>query len=480
MKTGIHYNCFMNVRGRLIALIIVILALVTGLVFWLQTPRLLEATPPNGAVNVSAGEPLRLVFSNAMDPDSVVSRLRIEPAQTGKSAWQGNTLIYTPDQPWQNSTTYQIRLAKGARSSNWLNLTISQEKSWSFTIEDPLLAYLYPSDAPAQIYTINPLTGESKQITDLSGEVLDFSVSSNGVMLYYSLNLGGKGSAIYRLDRASGKSILLLDCPQALCRYPQVSPQNDFLAYERTPLTQKELTNKPQVWIAALPSSLFTDKNNTTPSLTLKPVGDPQHQTQQPLWSPGGLLAYYDDTLSAFIIQNSLGDKLNRFPSQTGQPGDWDTSGESFIFPEFITAPQTSATLSELNPIPASHLLRHSLKGETITDLTIMDYLEDNAPAFSPDGKWLVFARKYLDIARWTPGRQLWIMSLEKGDAYAITTEPQYNHYDFAWNPDSKQIAYVRFNQTILTEPPEIWLTKLDGSGQQLLVRNGYSPQWIP
>ncbi|MBN1536139.1 MAG: PD40 domain-containing protein [Anaerolineales bacterium] len=456
---------------------IAILAIVAGLVFWLQTPRLISVFPQPDAKTVSTGESLRMVFSTSMDPESVESHLSIHPEHPGMSTWQGNTYTFTPDQLWQNSMTYEVELTKGARSNGWLSLKIGQENRWSFTVEDPLLAYLYPADAPAQIYTINPLTGEQKQITNVSGEVLDFSVSSDGSILFFSLNLGSEGSAIYYLDRVSDELALLLECPDALCRVPHVSPNNDFLAYERTPLAQDE---KTQVWIASLPIGLFSNDHGNGIRLSPRLVSDPQNQTQQPLWSPGGLLTYYDDTYALFIIQTAQGEEIHRFPSQTGEMGDWDASGESFLFPEFITNPKTSATLNELNPIPASHLMRYILKNDSPSDLTLKDNLEDSAPSFSPDGKYLVFARKYLDIPHWTPGRQMWLLLLDGAEAYPLTDEPQYNHYAFTWKPDSQQIAYVRFNQTVLTEPPEIWLTKLDGSGQQRLVRNGYAPQWIP
>jgi Tol biopolymer transport system component len=460
-------------------LIVIVLALVAGILFWLQLPHLLEVTPLNGAENIPAGESLRLTFSSGMETESVESRLEVEPPQTGKGAWRGNTYIFTPDQPWQNNTTYNIRLAKGAQSNGWLHLAISQEKSWSFTIEAPLLAYLYPADGPAQIYTINPLTGEQNQMTHPPGEVLDFTVSQNGAFIFYSLNMGTQDSAIYALERVSGKSTMLLDCPQALCRAIHVSQQNGLIAYERTPLIESGQNGINQVWMTTLPTE-FSLTANAFQSLTPKLAANRDHQTDQPLWSSTGLLAYYDDSMKEYVVQTPQGESVAHFPSQTGQPGEWSPSGKSFIFPEFISVPQTGATLSKLNPIPASHLLQYSLDKETPTDLTKLDNLEDNAPEFSPDGQYLIFARKYLDTVHWTPGRQIYILPLNSSEAFAITNEPQYNHYNFTWKPDGKQIAYVRFNQTIMTEPPEIWLTNPDGSGQLLLVRNGFAPQWLP
>ncbi len=40
-------------------------------------------------------------------------------------------------------------------------------------------------------------------------------------------------------------------------------------------------------------------------------------------------------------------------------------------------------------------------------------------------------------------------------------------------------LAAVRFNVTVITEPPEIWLVGLDGSAIRLII-GGYQPAWIP
>jgi Tol biopolymer transport system component len=91
-----------------------------------------------------------------------------------------------------------------------------------------------------------------------------------------------------------------------------------------------------------------------------------------------------------------------------------------------------------------------------------------------------VLARKYLDAARWTPGRQIWLMSPDGKEFQALTNAPYFNHSSFAWSPDGQQLAYLRFNQEKLTDPPELWLMNADGSQPIQLVIGGYAPQWIP
>jgi Tol biopolymer transport system component len=114
------------------------------------------------------------------------------------------------------------------------------------------------------------------------------------------------------------------------------------------------------------------------------------------------------------------------------------------------------------------------------TDLTQAIELEDSSPVYSPDGALIAFARRYLDSTRWTPGKQLWLMRSDGSEAHPLTQSGDYNHHDFAWSPDGKRLAYIRFNQTILTEPAELWLINADGSHPIELVKGGYSPQWIP
>jgi Tol biopolymer transport system component len=113
------------------------------------------------------------------------------------------------------------------------------------------------------------------------------------------------------------------------------------------------------------------------------------------------------------------------------------------------------------------------------TDLTRVSHVEDLSPTFAPDGRRLVFARRYLDEQRWTPGRQAWLMQVEGGDTHALTHAEDYKYIDFAWHPEEDQIAAVRFNTTFPLDPLELWLIRLDGQAVKLVV-GGYAPQWIP
>jgi Tol biopolymer transport system component len=170
-----------------------------------------------------------------------------------------------------------------------------------------------------------------------------------------------------------------------------------------------------------------------------------------------------------------------KFPNQTGQQGAWHPDGSAFLAPEirYLNA-NVSPELSNLESLADSHLILFHMDGGQQEDLTPGEGIEDAVPVYSPDGEFLVFARKYLDVPRWTPGRQLWIARADSRESRALTEAPLYNHYDFAWGPTSDQLAFVRFNQSTLNEPPEIWIFDLPTSQARRLLQGGYKPLWIP
>jgi Tol biopolymer transport system component len=454
-----------------LAVIALVLLVAAGVVIfaWNARPRLVETYPRAGAVNVPATTALRLVFSRAMNPATVSEHLQIEPAIDGKFTWDQNILTFTPAQAWPAGQVMKLTLQDGARAASWIAFPMSGE-SWSFKTTAAMLAYLWPSYGQADIYALVPDTGEIQRLTNGMG-VLDFSVSSNGITIYFSAGNSEGGASLYKIDRAevdnttssSYQSQEILNCASAQCRNPVASYGNQYLAYEYIVPNPGGGTEPAQIWLL----NLATEKTFA--------VGQENDETVQPSWSSKGMLAFYDVTKAGYEFVNFDTEERILQTNQTGQPGDWSPGGEYYLAPEisYYRAPDNTER-------GTSHLMRYDGATSQAQDMSNSPDVEDAEAVYSPDGDSIAFARKYLDAAHWTLGRQLWIMKSDGTAAHTITEEADYNHYDLAWSRDALRLAYVRFDESKPFNPPELWIVNADGTNALQLVIGGYSPIWIP
>lgn len=434
---------------------------ITALGFYLAAPRVVEVEPAPASNEVAGSTPLRLRFSRLMEADTVTERLEITPPRAGKTAWEGSTFVFYPDQPWKSGETVTVRLDKGSRAKNFPRLQIAQSQEWSFQVGNPILVYLYPADQKAGLYAINPQNGENTPLYAEAEEVLDYSISADGRAIFFSTR-DGSNSQLYRLERNGSVPQLLHRFENGQVGSVQLSPSGEFFAFELMDFRESKV--KTHIWL------LPNDGNPQAVPLRLPDDGGP---SEMPLWSSRNVLAYYDQSAQRYRFYDPQpGQEIASVACQTGEQGAWMPDGESFVFPEITPS-------SGPNP-PASHLLRFQLTTGNLENISQKMNAEDTSPAFSPDQRWLVFARKYLDPLQWTPGRQIWLMNLATGEMRPLLQEAAYNHYAFAWSPDSGWIAFVRFNQMDPTQPPELWMINADGSQPRQLMKGGYAPQWMP
>lgn len=458
-----------------LTLIVILGGLGLGVAAWVRALRLLEVLPAPDSTSIAPYTPLRLTFSRPIKTSSISNRITIQPARQGAYVWDGNTLIFTPSQPWPSGAAITVKVSAGVQSSQWISLPMLEGKTWSFITSQTLLAYLWPASGVADLYTLDPVTGDVQRLTSTQN-ILDYAASPDGYWLFYSVETP-TGTAIWRQTRKEAgqtTEILptpetILECPGALCRSPSISPDGKWLAYERTPITEQETPGSTSVW-------LFNLSDQTT-----QPVSQTDHTTLRPAWSTLGWLSFFENKRHGFVVQDISGKEIGFIPNRTGEPGSWHPDGSTFAAKEIVLE-----TFSSAETLTNSHLMIYDLThqnslGEARTaDLTQAADLEDAAPVYSPDGEWLAIARRYLDNARKTPGRQLWLMKADGSEARQLTQAGDYNHHDFAWSLDGKRLAFVRFNQMILTEPAELWLVDADGSNPIELVKGGTAPQWLP
>ncbi|HSB91123.1 MAG TPA: Ig-like domain-containing protein [Anaerolineales bacterium] len=441
----------------------------------LSAPRLVAIAPADSSESVSSKAPLRITFSRPMDRASVESGLAIDPRPAGTLRWDGTTLVFEPSEAWPVGGHVSVRLA-GARSAQGLPLLGGA--AWSFEIGVPRVAYLWPADGPADIYVRALDDSDPVRLTTTAG-VLDFQVTADGAALVYSAQTTGGDSELRRRDLSSGADEVLYACPAgSICRQATLSPDGQWLAFEQE--------DHGSDTASAAEDSVAVRLYSVGSNATAFAVAPADHSTTRPSWSPANALAYYDQDLRAYAFLNHPGSPEQSpdsfVPNALGDRGVWSPDGESFVFPELVFVAASPTDGSEGPPVFYSHLYRLNVGSGAILDLSGEEgYLvEDAGAAYSPDGLWLTFSRKYLDRPRWTLGRQIWRMRSDGLDPEPLTDEPTLNHSALAWSPDGQYLVYMLFDQMDMTRPAEIWWRSADGSGSGQLAVGGYAPAWTP
>jgi dipeptidyl aminopeptidase/acylaminoacyl peptidase len=457
-------------RIILIGLLLAVLLVGVGvLVVLTLSPRVTAFVPAPDSHSVPAGSSFEIYFNRSMRAETVLERLGIDPHQEGEFTWQGQTLVFTPRPAWPSETTVTVTLAPGAAAADGLRLSMLNGAEWQFQISQPQIVYLFPADAPADLYLLDPESGEIQRLTTIAGGILDFSVSPDGRSIFYSTRAGNLG----HYDRLSGRATAFLTCTGATCNKVQVSPDGHYLAYERIAASERGQRAYPQVWVMHLEGG--------EPFI----VDQAAVMTETPQWSLDGWLAYYVAVSQEFHFWHPEHGLAGPFPNQTGEPGAWLTPA-LYLAPEIRFIPHGFIDESgELLPIPTSHLIGFDLNTQTTIDLSGDDTLEDISPAFSHQSRRLVFSRKFLDPGRWTPGRQLWVGDFNPDarqleNLRQVTDSPHHNHSAFNWRQDGTALLFLRSNQSVLTEPAEIWMVEFPSGIPVQVVIGGYSPQWIP
>ncbi len=452
----------------------------------LLVPRV-TAVRPRADEAAGAFAPITIHFTVPMDEDSVAAHLHLAPDVSVSAHWEGTTLQLAPAVPWPTGSQVAVSLALGARSRNGLPLLRSY--LWHFSPGGLRVLYLRHT-AEAYEIVVQPVEGDTgRALVESTQPILEYDVSPSGTFLVYAAGATDKRSDLWYLALDGSAPRKLLDCGGEQCRNPAIDAEGMQLAYDRAVLSPSVggivSAQRPRVWILNLEDG------------SAHAVGDATHSTRVPVWGPQGWLAYYDGDLQTTVVDDLHGGKTF-VPNASGEVGVWTPDGAHLIFPEIriidehpAATPSLEAT-SSASATPDlgthedaieqfySHLIYVTLATNESSDLSGSPLVEDANVTISPDGNRLAFGRKYLDAEHWSPGRQLWVMDRDGTQARQLTFAPAFNASSIRWSPDGALLLFMRFDQTNVSLPPEVWVTTAAGENPRQLAVEAYLPRWLP
>jgi TolB protein len=429
--------------------------------------RIVDVSPADGEESVPITSPIRIAFSQPMDPDSVGANFRIEPEVMGTLVWEGKEATFRPHSGLAPDTNYTVTVA--AEASGQGGHPIGEAYTWHFHTRAPQLLYLgrpQPGAELREIYAASLDGSPPRQLTDHGGGVWDYAVHAQGEQIVYSVLREDGGSDLWRMDRDGAGQVLLLSCPDAACLNPAWSADGQTLAYERRDIWADAPNLDPKagrIWLRDM------DKGKEWP---LYDYDVPLHS---PAWAPlGERLATVSPMLPGIEVYDLQSEELEQFGNEWGAAPVWSPDATQLVVPELMLVGESLAVRLVIVNLDSGEML--DISGDD-------DFVKDVAPAWSPGGGWIAFGRQFLDQERWTPGRQIWLVRPDGSEAYALLEEPMIDHFALTWRPDGAALAYAASDLSEGLQPvPDvsIWIFDLARREPQFVASDGVLPKWLP
>ncbi len=474
---------------KTVLLVVIVLAAFIGLTILLgdRVGVTLDRVGPLGIARSTA--PILLQFSEAMNRDSLTSRLRVVEVQPGTSAetlqesdviapvfgdlrWNGKTALFQPTAALIPGASYAVILDKGVSSES--GREVLAEYRFGFEVRRPRIAYLAPATGtPYNIWIADPTDpAAAAQVTFAPDGIFNYSVSPDGSKIAFSERNSNTGTSdIKLLDLDSGDIQQLTNCADADCTTPVWRPDGQIIGYERVELNSnfnQVGTSPTRVWLLDLA---------TVPASTRPLFSDSQMLGYGLQWSAdGNRITVFDYNSQGILFHQFEPESTIVIPSRYGSVGALSPDGTQVIYPEVLLT-ETEAR---------SYLQLADLETQEIRPMTsVDDPIDDDSAVWSPDGKMLAIGRRYLDD-RYTRGKQLYLMNPDDSSVEEILVDPNYQLGTFVWDPNGTQLVLQRFPDPVaMGDPnnpgkPEIWIVDVATKTLTQIADDAFLPRWVP
>ncbi len=208
-----------------------------------------------------------------------------------------------------------------------------------------------------------------------------------------------------------------------------------------------------------------------------------------PDWSPDGSHILFERLFNPTSNQPTVADEIMRIAADGGglrQIGactgvcvgnddpQYSPDGQRIVFTRAMRVKGTSSLEAGVWLMDANGGHLHEI------DRPIPGRSEDHEPAWSPDGKQIVFTR--LNDSTAPRGKQaLFIIDSTGGDARQITPW-SLNAGGANWSPDDSRIVFQSYRDCSCSETSQVYTVRIDGSGLTRLTNVGRNiePNWSP
>ncbi len=338
-----------------------------------------------------------------------------------------------------------------------------QAAAAAFQIEQASVIYMAPDEAERQQVFLLPAAQRGTPIA-LTAEPLgvrDYALAPDYRTLVYSVPREDGGSDLIAIGTDGQGRRVLLNCGGAACSGPVWSPDGRQVIFERLEMAGPAASqgNTTLWWL-----DVRSGENGPV-------FRDTQIPGYSPRWSPDGRwLSYVSPNSSGVQIYNLEGGTSLTIASQMGGPVIWAPGSESLLLLDVRFDKERYIT----------RLLRYNVSEGTIIPLRQDPDIEDRTASWSPDGEQLAVVRALLTPGGSSRGDQLWLMRPDGSDARPLTSEEGIIHGTPIWSPDGRYLLYHRYVLAEQWAQPTLMVMDLTTGEENILIKPGYWPAWLP
>lgn len=426
------------------------------------------ASPSAASTGVSTRTDIAVQFDQAIATAPEKIRMAIDPPIEGRLRVDGSRLVFAPNQGLAPNTTYSVQVEPGVEGVKGRKL--AKPFAWQFTTRQTQVLFAAPAAGGNQLFlSAAPASAGAElvsppvQVTHLAAGVWDFAVAPDGSQIVFSAINQDGGADLWVTHAAADEPAILLACGKAFCSEPALSPDGKLLAY-----SQRSANSFASA--AVSPPRLYIMDMQSKQAAPL--AADGQQLGMDPQWSPDSKwLAYIAPDRGGMAVANLDTGEETVYPTMMGVSGVWSTQQDVLLMTE--TAEQAGQPVTYLVLIDPVQQRRVNLSGD-------QSLVQDNAPAWSPDGQWVAFLRNELAGEHKSLSKQLWLMRADGTGARRLTFDPAVDHSPPAWSPDGR---YLLYHQLPLKGPGvgmSVWMMDPSSGQQWQVVDDGQRPLWVP
>ncbi|MSP12286.1 MAG: hypothetical protein EXR62_04925 [Chloroflexi bacterium] len=421
--------------------------------------RVVQVSPAEPGSLASTKAVLRITFDQDMVTDGPAPAVSLSPPVTGTLRWEGRSLLLFPSHPLSADTVYTVTLQPGLQSQR--DRILLRPYTWHFRTGRPRILFM-SRDAQERDQLFLTLLGGSSplQLTKEPYGIWDYALSPDGAQIIYTISYPDSRNDLWIMNVDGAARHELLACPDGACSGAAWFPAGGRIVFEKRALaTPGGPPGLPRLWWLDLSGGATA----------------PVFQDSQILGfgaafsADGQWLSYVSPTNQGVYAFNLNDGRIRAVPSEMGAPGVWNAAGTALIVPAIQARGEGfAAHLLQVNPEPNQWV---NLSGD--------NDVEDSAPAWSPDGAQIAFARKLVGSQN-TFGDQIWLMQADGSGAHPISDDPGYHHGLISWSPDGRYLLFQRFALGQAAIQPEIALIDVQAQTLRQVEAAGSWPTWLP